>query len=192
MRHLETPQRLQDSCDRTQAHTHSRDTVLTCCAGITEQSHAGFFSSSVKRVRVPFCSFAHQDLCWKKVLEMLFLLLLIYLVEFGVWARWCSHFALKPSHCYHRNRKHSVLGAYSLWNPVVSAQPQSIFLILIECTDVCLCLFAPKMFADVRMEKIDAQTDWKEVSEKCFMVNGIIRKWQERHLLLLQLGMKGS
>lgn len=58
------------------------------------------------------------------------------------------------SQCFHGNRKHSALAAYSLWNPVVfTVQPQLIF--PIERADLWLCLFAHKKFADVSVERGD-------------------------------------
>lgn len=69
-------------------------------------------------------------------------------MEAGVWGGGGA------SKCFHGNRKHSALAAYSLWNPAVfTVQPQLIF--PIERADLWLCLFAHKKFADVSVERAD-------------------------------------
>lgn len=79
-----------------------------------------------------------------KVCEML-LLLLFQLHESGCLWRGRSHFALilliENLHCYHSNRKHSALAAYSWWNLLVSAQPQLIFFFRLSVQKCgCICL----------------------------------------------------
>lgn len=80
-----------------------------------------------------------------KVCEMLLLLLIIQLHESGCLWRGRSHFALilliENLHCYHSNRKHSALAAYSWWNLLVSAQPQLIFFFRLSAQKCgCICL----------------------------------------------------
>lgn len=58
----------------------------------------------------------------------------------------CPRHEQNTLHCFHGNRKHSALAAYSPWNPGVSAQAQLTFFFSsffpIERADVCSCLFA--------------------------------------------------
>lgn len=71
-----------------------------------------------------------------------------WVTEAGGLESFCTHRAPNASQCFHGNRKHSALAAYSSWNPAVPAQPQLIF--PIECAGLCSCLFAHKKFADVK------------------------------------------